>query len=168
MLLKPEDAEGQCGAQLVDGLEGVVEGDDGAVAGVAADVVEDVVGAEPLGVVAGDDVPHDDLVLAAEEGVLGYTHPSVGRSEESCLDIGVGLLDVVAVLMERVADAADVVVGVVAYLVSLVDDAFIEFGVLADVVADHEEGGVDVVFAEHVEDEGGGLGDWTVVEGQVY
>ena len=165
--LEPLDAEGEGGAQLVDGLQGVVEGDDAARAGVAADVVEYVVGGEPLGVVAGDDVPHDDLELAAEQGILGNAHPAVRRAEEVGVDVGVGLLDVVAVLVERVAYAADVVVGVVAYLVALVDDALVEFGVLAHVVADHEECGVDAVLAQCVEDEWRSLRDWTVIEGQI-
>ena len=83
------------------------------------------------------------------------------------VDVGVGLLDVVAVLVERVAYAADVVVGVVAYLVALVDDALVEFGILAHVVADHEECGVDAVLAQCVEDEWRSLRDWTVIEGQI-
>lgn len=167
MQLEPLDAKGQGGAQLVDGLDGVVEGDDAAGTGVAADVVEDVVGGEPLRVVTGDDIPHHDLVLAAKEGVLGNAHPAVWRTEEVGVYVGVGLLDVVAVLVERMAYASDVVVGVVAYLVPLVNDALEQVRVLAHVVAHHEEGGVDAVLAEHVEDEGRGLRDWTVVEGQI-
>jgi hypothetical protein len=61
-----------------------------------------------------------------------------------------------------------VVVGVIAYLMSFVKDALIEFRVFSDVVADHEEGGVNAMLLQDVEDEWGSLGNWTVVEGQVY
>ncbi len=97
--LEPLDAEGEGGAQLVDGLQGVVEGDDAAGTGVTADIVEDIVGGHPAGVVACDDVPHDDLELAAEQGILGYAHPAVRRAEEVGVDVGVGLLDVVAIFV---------------------------------------------------------------------
>ena len=66
LFAEPFDALGEGGAEFVDGFKGVVEGDDAAVAGVALHVVDDVLGGQPFGVVAGDEVPHDDLVLAAE------------------------------------------------------------------------------------------------------
>ena len=41
-----------------------MEGDDGAVAGVALDVVDHALCCHVLAVVAGDKVPHDDAVTA--------------------------------------------------------------------------------------------------------
>ena len=167
LFAEPLDAFGEGGTEFVDGFKGVVEGDDAAVAGVALHVVDDVVGGQPFGVVAGDQVPHHHLVFTAEQGVLRQPHPAVGRAEEVGVDVGVGLLDVVTVFVKRVADAADVVVGVVSYLVPLGQYALVEFWIFAHVVAYHEEGGVDAILAEHIEDEWRGLGDWTVVEGQI-
>jgi ApbE superfamily uncharacterized protein (UPF0280 family) len=91
----------------------------------------------------------------------------VRRTEEVGVDIGIGLLDVVAVFVEGVADTADVVVCVVSNLVTFGEDALVEVRVLAHVVAHHEEGGVYAVLTEYIEDKGGSLGDWTVIEGQI-
>ena len=82
LCLQPFDGAGQGGAEFVDAFQGVVEGDDGAVAGIAADIVIDVVGGEPLGIVAGDEVPHDDAVALREPVVDAVAHPTVGRTEE--------------------------------------------------------------------------------------
>ncbi len=69
LLLEPLDALGKGGAQLFDGFERVVEGDDGAIAGIALHVVHHVVGGEPLGVVARDEVPHHHLIALAGEHI---------------------------------------------------------------------------------------------------
>jgi len=167
LFLEPLDALGEGGAKLVDRFKGVVEGDDTAVAGVVLHVVDHILGSEPFGVVAGDQVPHHHLVLTAEQGILRQAHPSVRRTEEVGVDIGIGLLDVVAVFVEGVADTADVVVCVVSNLVTFGEDALVEVRVLAHVVAHHEEGGVYAVLTEYIEDKGGSLGDWTVIEGQI-
>lgn len=76
-----------------------MEGDDAAGTGVTADIVEDIVGGHPAGVVAGDDIPHDDFEPAREKGILRYAHPTVGRTEEVGVDVGIGLLDVVAIFV---------------------------------------------------------------------
>ena len=94
-------------------------------------------------------------------------HPAVGRTEEVALDVGIGLLDVVAVVMERMAEPADVVVGVVAHLMAFVQNLLIEIGVLPDIVAHHEEGGLDAKLAQRLENERGRLRDGTVVERQI-
>ena len=49
--------------QFVDALQGVVEGDDAAITCIAAHVLIDIVGGEPLRVVACDEVPHHDSEL---------------------------------------------------------------------------------------------------------
>ena len=167
LLCEPLEALGQSGVKLVDGFQGIVEGDDGAVADVALDVVDDVVGRHPLGVVAGDDVPHHDLVAAREPGILGQAHPSVRRTEEMAADVGVGFLDIEHIVAHGVAEAADVVVGVIAHEVALVDDLLEEIGILAHVVAYDEEGGTHAETTEDVENKRCGLGDGTVVERQI-
>lgn len=66
-LQKVEGAgEGVLQIAAVPRLEGVVESDDGAVAGVAHDVGQNLRAAELLAVVAGDEIPHDDFVLALQ------------------------------------------------------------------------------------------------------
>ena len=62
--LEPFDGCREGCAELVDTFQGVVEGDDAAVTGVALDIVQHVVGREPFGVVAGNKVPHNDAELA--------------------------------------------------------------------------------------------------------
>ena len=166
--LEPFDALGEGCAELVDGLEGVVEGDDASRARVPYYIVDNALGGEPLGVVASNKVPHDNLVTAGEQEILDETHPSVRRPEEMAADVGIGMLHVVVVLVDGAVEGADVVVGVVAHLMALVDDALIEMGIAAHVVADHEKGGMDAMLLENVEDVGGSLGNGTVIEGQVY
>ena len=145
-----------------------MEGDDAAIARIAFHVVEDILSRHPFGIVARDKVPHDDLVLSGKQRILWQSHPAVGWTEQVTLDVGVGFLHVIAIFVERAAQAADVVMGVVSYLVSFVEDALIEFRVFTDVIADHEEGGMDAMLLQCVEDKRSSLGDWTIVEGQVY
>jgi hypothetical protein len=83
------------------------------------------------------------------------------------VDVGIGFLHVVAIFLDGMAESYDVVVGMVAHLVALGLYAFEEFGILTHVVAHHEEGGVYAVLTEYIEDKGGSLGDWTVIEGQI-
>ena len=144
-----------------------MEGDDGAVAGIAHDVAEDVVSVDAVGIVARDDVPHDDAVFVLQEARLVPAQPSVGRAEELALDELVGLLDVREVGAVAVAQALDVVHRVVAHMVSLGLDALEEGGIAGHVVADTEERGVDAVVAEDIEHPRGHLGRRTVVERQV-
>ena len=164
LFLEPLDALRQGGAELVDRLQRVVEGDDRAVARVALHVVEHTLARHPLGVVARHEVPHHNLVLAAEPRILHGAHPAVGRPHEVAAYVGVGLLHVVAVVVQRVAESADMVVCMVAYLMAFVDDAPEEVGIFPHVVAHHEEGGLDAVVAQRVEDEGCRLGNGAVVE----
>ena len=144
-----------------------MEGDDGAIARVPLYIINDILGRHPLGVVAGDEVPHHDLVLSAEPGILTEAHPSMGRTHQTGVDIGIGLLYVIAILLDGVGESLDVVVGVITHLMALSDNAFIEFRILAHVVADHEEGGLGSKLLEGIEDKWCCLGDGTVVEGQV-
>ena len=91
----------------------------------------------------------------------------MGWSHVVAVDIGIGLLHVVAVFLDGVGEAYHVVVGVVAHLVPLGDDALVEFRMFAHVVAHHEESAFHPERLQRVEDKGCCLGDGTVVEGQV-
>ena len=84
------------------------------------------------------------------------------------VDVGIGFLHVVAIFLDGMAESYDVVVGMVAHLVALGLYTFEEFGILTHVVAHHEEGGLGVELLECLENEWGSLGDWAVVESQVY
>ena len=65
------------------------------------------------------------------------------------------------------ANTADVVVGVVAYLMAFRLDAFKEFWIFTYIVAHHEECRLHTMLLQHVEDEGRCLRDGAVVEGQI-
>ena len=73
LILEPLERLWQGGAQLVDTLQRVVEGDDGAVARVPFYIIDDILCGEPFGIVACDEVPHHDLVFPAQPGVLWQT-----------------------------------------------------------------------------------------------
>ena len=143
--LEPFDGLGQGGLEFVDALEGVVKGDDGAVAGVALHVVDDFVGGEEAAVVTGDDVPHDDGELAAQAHVLCPAHPAPWGAEQLGVDELVGLVGVAQEGLAAVAEPSDVVEGVVAEPVSASGYLVHEFGVLTHVVAHHEERGLHPV-----------------------
>ena len=144
-----------------------MEGDDGTITRVPLYIIKNVVRRHPFRVVAGDEIPHDDLVLPAEPGILCQSHPTVGRTDVAAVDIGIGLFHVVTVFLDGVSKADDVVVGMVAHLMAFVDDALVEFRVFAYVVTHHEERGLDTELFKSVEDERSRLGDGTVVEGQI-
>ena len=62
-LLQPFAGAGPGFAHVRFGFEGVVEDDDGAVAGIVLYHIKDTVRGHMGTVIAGDDIPHDDLVL---------------------------------------------------------------------------------------------------------
>ena len=83
------------------------------------------------------------------------------------MDIGIGFLDVEHIVTQRMAKATDVIVGMVAYLMSLVDNLLVERGILPDIIANHEESGLDTKLAECLKNEGCRLRYRTVVERQI-
>jgi len=101
LLLEPLDAARQGGLELVDAAQGVVEGDDGAVAGVLAHIVEHLVCRKMCGVVACDEIPHDDGVVAADADVLLILHPSAWWTEKVGMDELVGLVGVAQEVARR-------------------------------------------------------------------
>ena len=65
------------------------------------------------------------------------------------------------------AEATDVVVGVITDAMPFVDHTLEDVGVFAHVVAHHEEGRLDTIPSQHVQDEWRGFGDGPVVESQI-
>ena len=94
-----ETARERC-TEFVDTLQRVVESDDGTVAGIAFHVLKHLVGIESLGVVARHEVPHHDGEVVAHLDVLRITHPSVRWSYIMTVDVGVGLLYIVAIVVQ--------------------------------------------------------------------
>ena len=139
--------------------------------------------AELLAIVAGDEVPHHNLVFSSQHHVLCPAHVAVWRTEEERAECLVGRFGVADGKHEVVgffrilqiavgsevfaAEASDVVEGVVADAVAALHHHAEHLGMLADVVAHHEEGGFDVVLVQQIEYPGRDYGDRAVVEGQV-
>jgi len=66
-----------------------------------------------------------------------------------------------------VAEAADVIVGVIAHLMALIHNLLKQVEMFPHVVAHHEEGGFDIVVAKGLKNERRRLGNGTIVERQV-
>ena len=148
-------------------FHGIVESDDAAGAGKAAHVQQDVTPVQAGGVVTGDEVPHHDLVAPLDKDILVPLHPSVRRSEEVGVQILIRFVHVVEIGGDAVAKSADVVERVVAEAVSSGFDHLKDLGMLPNVVADHEEGGFDAIFVEHVQHPWRDLGNGTVVKREI-
>ena len=97
------DGFGEGSAELVDGFEGVVEGDDRAITRVPLYIINDIFGCHPFGVVSGNEIPHHNFIFSAEPGILGHSHPSMGRTYVVALDVGIGFLHIIAVLLDGVS-----------------------------------------------------------------
>lgn len=141
-----------------------MEGDDGAITGIAHDVGQYLWATEFLAVVAGDEIPHHNLVFPLQHHVLCPAHVAVRRAEQKRAECLVGRFGIAdgeheVVCFFRIlkiaiggevfaAETTDVVEGVVTDAVATLYDHTKFFGVLADVVAHHEEGGFHVVFVQ--------------------
>ena len=114
MALQPFDGAREGIEDFVVTLDGVVEGDDAAWAGQVADIAQDIAAIEAGGIVARDEIPHNDAVIALHPEILRPRHPAVGRTEEVGVEIFVGLLGVLLVSQETMAQPAYMIEGVVA------------------------------------------------------
>ena len=74
-----------------------MESNDRPVAGIAFHVVDNIVGSEPFGVVAGNKIPHNNGELPAQPPINGVAHPSMRRTEQMGVDKFVGILNVIPV-----------------------------------------------------------------------
>ncbi len=183
-----EDGERVDGGLAV--ASAVVEKDDGAARPGAlvlcSDLAEDAVGdllrglAGVLVPVVGVDFVADDDVAEALDTVdgsglvvgVGFLVDGVRRTEVEGLDAELGGEEALGKVELKVSlafgDFADVGVseGVVADLVTFTVDALHDADVLLGFFADHEEGALDVVLLEDVEDLRGPVGIGAVVEGE--
>ena len=167
LLLEPLDATWQYLLEFVDATEGIMEGDDGTVAGVAFHVLKDLLCSQTFGVVASDHVPHDNGVVATQANVLGVLHPSTWRTEKIGVDELVRFVGIAQIAAAGHGETSDVVEGVVAQAMTMRADEFEEFRVLANIVTHHEERGFDPIAVECVDEPRGRFRDGSIVEGQI-
>ena len=118
-----------------------MEGDDGTIADVPLHIIDDILGGHPFRIVASDEVPHHNLIPPTEPGILRHAHPAMGRTDIVALDISIGLLYIIAVLLDRVEKALDMIVGVIAHLMPFGKDTLVEVGVFTHIIAHHKECG---------------------------
>ena len=145
-----------------------MEGDDGAVAGVFVNLAQYLTAIELGIVVARHEVPHDDAVALAQCAVLPEAHDAVRRTEKVGGEVAVGLVDIGDVSLGALLESLEVVEGVVAYAVAALHDHLVLIGMLAHIVAHHEEGGLDVVLVQYIKHPRRHLGNRAVVESEVY
>ena len=69
----------------------------------------------------------------------------MGRAEEVCADISVGLFDVEHILVDAMAQAADVVKSMIAQAMAGRLYLFKGLGMLSHVVAHHKKGGLHLI-----------------------
>ena len=89
-------------------------------------------------------------------------------TEIAGLDKAVGLLGVVDIRFQPVLESTEMMKRMIAYLMASLDDPSVQIGILAHIVAHHEERGLGPISLKSVEDERRSLGDGTVIEGQIY
>lgn len=145
-----------------------MESDDATVAGIAAHVEEHVASIEAGRVVARDEIPHHHAVALHDHDVLVPLHPSMGWTEEICVEIFVGFVYVAHVRAYAVAQSADVVERVVSEAVAACFDHLEDVGVFAYVVAHHEKRGLHAIVVKHVKHPGRYFGYGAVVEGEIH
>jgi hypothetical protein len=92
----------------------------------------------------------------------------VRRTEEVGVDYLVGLLYIIIIGNNIVAQRTYMVIGMVAHLMALIEYAAIEVGMAHHVFAHHEEGGLGTILLEGIEDERCGLRYGPIVEGEIY
>lgn len=83
------------------------------------------------------------------------------------VDIGIGFFNIVAVLLDRVAQTSYVIVGVVAHLMTFGKNTFVELGIFAHIIAHHKESSTGTKLLKGIKDEWGSLWDGTIIESQV-
>ena len=96
-----------------------MEGDNGTIAGVMLYIVEHIGSCHPFGVIAGHHIPHDYLVFPGEPCILAQPHPSMRRTHQIGVEVGVGFLYIETVITDGVLESADMVMGVIADAMTL-------------------------------------------------
>ena len=100
--------------------------------------------------------------------ILLPLHPAVGGSEKIGVQIFVGPLHIAHIRADAVQMSADVVESMVAQTMAAGFDHFKDIGMLANVVAHHEERGLHAVTVEDIEHPRGGFGDGAIVESEIH
>ena len=159
--------EGVLQVAIVPRFQGIVEGDDGASAGVLHHIGEHLWTSELLAIVACDDIPHHYLVVVAQHDVLLPPHPAVGWTEQAGLQHLIGEVGIGQVAAAGMSASADVVEGMVAYGVPIVHHHLEDFRILTHIVAHHEEGGLDALMFQQAEHPRCDQRDGAVVEREI-
>lgn len=118
-------------------------------------------------IIASDKVVHYNVVVILDGSGLTPAHEAVRRAEERAVDQGVGHSDVAHVLPAAGVHALKVVHGVVAEAVTTPPDLIKQLRVPPDIVAHHEEGGLDVVLVKYVKHPRRDLWNGAVIEGEI-
>ena len=134
--------------QLFNALQGVVEGDDAAIAGISLHIVHHIFCRHPFGIVARHHVPHDDLVSAVQPPILTWSHPAVRWTEEMGMDDAVRLIGVEHVGDDTVLEGTDMVECMVAYLMTLCHNLVVEVMMAQYILAYHKESCLDIVLSQ--------------------
>jgi len=79
-----------------------------------------------------------------------------------------GSLYVAKILPREPPEASDVIIRMVAYAVAAPAYLFQEMRITAGIVTHHKKRGLDVQAIQDIKDIGSGLGDRTIVKGQIY
>ena len=79
----------------------------------------------------------------------------------------VSFLRIAHIRLGEMPQSSEMIVGVVAHLMPFFDDLPEQLGVFPHIVAHHEKGGMGIKLTQSPEDKGCGLGDRTIIEGQV-
>jgi hypothetical protein len=85
----------------------------------------------------------------------------------AAFNVGVSLLYVITILLNGMCQTLYMIVGVVAYLMTFIQNPFEELWILTHIIAYTEEGSFNTFIAQDVEDKWRSLGDGTVVERQI-
>ena len=82
---------------------------------------------------------------------MRQSHPSVRWAHQPTVDICIGLLNVIAILLDGMAYATDMIVGVVAHLMPFIQNPLEELGIFTHIITDTEEGRFDTFVTKGVE-----------------
>ena len=144
-----------------------MERDDGSVPRIFLYIIKDIIGCEVARVVACDQVPHDDGVVATDVDVLLVPHPSAWWAEKIGMNKRVSFVGIAQEAAARHHESAQMVEGVVAQSMSVRTYQFEEVGIFPHVVTHHEECGFHAVVVKGLDEPRRRFGDGTIVESQI-
>ena len=113
-------------------------------------------------------VPHNNFIVEPQPHHLRKPHVTVRRAKQIALYQLCGFLYIGHIILCPESDTLNMVEGVVAHFMSPVKHHLVDFRVLAYIVANTKEGGLYTIFVESIQNPRGNLGNWSVVEGEIY